>query len=163
MTKTFGSAGVSKLSGKYSLRCTNREAAVYADILHKEGHEGVNIIKLKHEMSKDEARKYLSGLKAFQDTAVLECLKGEETTPKTPKKESKAPAKAKPAAAKKPPAPKAAKPKAAGKSKKKDTEEHGEPSPDVPTTEADHDSAVDAAAEMGMSGPAFAKHLSDEA
>jgi hypothetical protein len=160
MTKTFASAGVSKLSGKYSLRCTNREAEVYADILHKEGHEGINIIKLKHEMSKDEARKYLSGLKAFSDKAVLECLKGDDAAPK---KESKAPAKAKPAAAKKPPAPKAAKPKAAGKSKKKDTEEHGEPSPDVPTTEADHDSAVDAAAEMGMSGPAFAKHLSDEA
>jgi hypothetical protein len=159
MSKTFASAGVSKLNGKFSLRCTNREAEVYADILNKEGHTDINILKLKSPMGKDEARKYLSGLKAFQDTAIQACLKPD--APAAGKKtEAKKDAKAKPA----PKAPAKAKPKAGnakGKGAKDKPAETADGS-EVPNAETEHSDAVDAAAEMGMSQPAFMKHTQSD-
>ena len=70
--KKFTSAGVSKdPNGRLALRASNRDEGVYAKLLDKEGHKDVHIIVLKTPMTKDEARKYLKGLKAFQTPEIL--------------------------------------------------------------------------------------------
>lgn len=154
--KTFKTAGVSKLNGKFALRATNREGDTYKEILLKEGHTDVHMTHLKQAMGKDEARKYLAGLKAYQQPDILAVLKapaGEEAKETKASKEQIT----KPAASK---APK--KPKKAGGSKKDKkapaaTENDGS---EVATADVSGDEDVDVGSELGI--PAFAKHVDTE-
>lgn len=152
--KTFKTAGVSKLNGKFALRATNREGDTYATILKKESHTDVHLVTLKHEMTKEEIRKYLPGLKAFQEPAIIACLKaGDEKETTAAKKKV-----AQPKTAKAPAKKKASKKKASA-NKKGDEAAGGGTATDgseVATTEHDDNEHVDVAAELGT--PAFAKH-----
>lgn len=149
MAKTFTSAGVSKQDGKFSFRATNREGDTYQEILKKEGHTEVHIVKLKHSMSKEEAKKYCASLKHFQTDAILKCLKDDaqpakkekDTAKKGGPKVTKAPSK-----------------KAKSTTKKtstKKTKNDGE----IETAEAEHDDSVDVNQELGQ--PAFTKHVEE--
>jgi hypothetical protein len=145
--KTFNTAGVSKLKGKLGLRGTNREGDTYANILKKDGHTDIHMVHLKHPMNKEEAKKYLAGLKAFQTPEILACLKD---TDGKEKKETKAAKEkvAKPAKSKAPPKAKSTKKKAVA-----------EPDESEVPAETD-DGAVNVHEELGV--PAFAKHVDTE-
>ena len=166
--RTFTCAGVSKRKGQWTLRATNREADVYQGILVKEGDEGVKIVKLKEPMTKIDAIKYIKGLAAFRDPEVQEFLKGELSEDKSKAAPTEAAAKTEaPAKAEKPDKPKGK--GAGGKGKGKASEPKTEKAEtvdavadgEVPTAEAEAD-AINAAAELGMTEPAFAKHLTGE-
>jgi hypothetical protein len=152
--KTFVTAGVSKLNGNFALRATNREGNTYATILQKEGHTDVHLVALKEAMTKEDIRKYLPKLKAFQTPEILELLKGggNEATSKAKK------AVAKPTQAKAP----AKKKKKAAANKSKKTEEAPADSDgsEVATAETSHDEHVDVEAELGQ--PVFARHVQAE-
>lgn len=103
MSKSFTHAGVSKLDGKFKVRFCND--ALRQKVLIKNGHTDIDIIELKHAMTKEDAVAYLlkidfdNGNKEVR--AALEAEQGKRTeTPKAankqPKKtkEAKKPAKA---------------------------------------------------------------------
>ena len=102
MSKTFTHAGVSKLDGKFKVRFAND--SLRTKVLIKNGHTDIDIVELKHAMTKDEAVAYLlsidfdNGNKEVR--AALEAEQAKRTeTPKAankeqkPKKEAKKPAK----------------------------------------------------------------------
>jgi hypothetical protein len=103
MSKSFSHAGVSKLDGEFKVRFANDSTRV--KVLMKNGHTDIDIVELKHPMSKEDAVAYLlsidfdNGNKAVR--AALEAEQGKRT-------EKPAKATAKVAA---PKAPKAAKAK----------------------------------------------------
>jgi hypothetical protein len=149
--KTFSAAGVSKLNGKFALRATNREGDTYAALLKKEGHTDVHMVQLKHAMGKEEIRKYLPGLKAFQTTEILAFLKDAGTdTKETVAAKAKV---SKPAKSK---APAKAKAKAKAKPKQQVKEDTGDDGTEVETAEVEEDD-VDVDQELGI--PAFLKHV----
>lgn len=103
MSKSFSHAGVSKLDGEFKVRFCND--ALRQKVLIKNGHTDIDIIELKHPMSKAEAVDYLlsinfdNGNKVVR--AALEAAKEKRTeTPKAankqpkPSKEAKKPKKA---------------------------------------------------------------------
>lgn len=57
MSKTFTHAGVSKLDGKFKMRFAND--SLRTKVLIKNGHTDIDIIELKHPMSKEDAVAYL--------------------------------------------------------------------------------------------------------
>ena len=101
MSQTFTHAGVSKLNGKFKVRFCND--ALRQKVLIKNGHTGIDIVELKHAMTKSEAVEYLlkidfdNGNKEVR--AALEAAQEKRTAPqaatKSPaKKEAKKPKKA---------------------------------------------------------------------
>jgi hypothetical protein len=101
MSKSFTHAGVSKLDGEFKVRFAND--AMRTKVLIKNGHTDIDIVELKHAMTKEEAVAYLlsidfdNGNKAVR--AALEAEQGKRTdkpakvaAPKAPKA-AKAPAK----------------------------------------------------------------------
>jgi len=148
--KTYTTAGVSKSNGKFALRATNRADDTYATILTKEGHSDVKLVKLKTPMSKDEAKKYLTGLKHFQDPEILAVLKavgGEEAKETaTAKKKVTKPTNAKA-------------PKAPSKNKKKDEAAPAGDGSEVANTEHSADDDENIGDALGM--PAFARHVNN--
>lgn len=57
MSKSFTHAGVSRLNGKMKVRFAND--ALRIKVLAKNGHKDIDMLELKHPMSKDEAVAYL--------------------------------------------------------------------------------------------------------
>ena len=101
MSKSFTHAGVSKLDGEFKVRFAND--SLRTKVLIKNGHTDIDIVELKHAMSKEEAVAYLlsidfdNGNKAVR--AALEAEQGKRAdkpakvaAPKAPKA-AKAPAK----------------------------------------------------------------------
>ena len=98
MSKSFTHAGVSKLDGEFKVRFAND--ALRVKVLAKNGHKDIDIIELKHAMTKEDAVAFLisidfdNGNKEVR--AALEAEVGKRTeTPKAAPK-AKASAKAKP-------------------------------------------------------------------
>jgi cell division septation protein DedD len=100
----FSHAGVSKLDGEFKVRFAND--ALRTKVLIKNGHTDIDIIELKHPMTKEEAVAYLMEIDfatrdGVTNAAVQAALANEldKRSPKAPKatKVAKAPkAKAKP-------------------------------------------------------------------
>lgn len=98
---TFKFAGVSTLNGKIKARFANDQMRV--KVLAKNGHKDIDIIELKHPMTKDEAVAFLlqinfdNGNKAVREAIEAEVEKRTEAAPKAAKAapKAKAPAKAK--------------------------------------------------------------------
>ena len=57
MSKSFTHAGVSRLNGEFKVRFAND--ALRVKVLAKNGHKDIDIIELKHPMTKEEAVAYL--------------------------------------------------------------------------------------------------------
>jgi hypothetical protein len=57
MSKSFTHAGVSKLDGQFKVRFCND--ALRQKVLIKNGHTDIDIVELKHAMTKEEAVAYL--------------------------------------------------------------------------------------------------------
>ena len=107
MSKSFTHAGVSKLDGEFKVRFAND--ALRTKVLIKNGHTDIDIIELKHAMTKEDAVAYLMEIdfattNGVTNAEVLAALAAEidkrsEVPAKEPKaKVAKAPkaAKAKP-------------------------------------------------------------------
>ena len=62
-------AGVSRQDGTLKFRASNR--ASYGDILRREGKTDVQIIQLPHPMTKEQAKRFIGGLKEFQSEEIL--------------------------------------------------------------------------------------------
>jgi hypothetical protein len=97
----FSHAGVSKLNGEFKVRFAND--ALRVKVLSKNGHKDIDIVELKHPMTKEDAVAYLlsidfdNGNKAVR--AALEAAQDKRSAPKAaskdkPKKEAKKPKKA---------------------------------------------------------------------
>ena len=103
MSKTFTHAGVSKLDGEFKVRFAND--AMRTKVLIKNGHTDIDIVELKHPMSKEDAVAYLisidfatrDGVTNPEVKAALEAEQGKRTETEKPAKAPKAdkPAKAK--------------------------------------------------------------------
>ncbi len=97
MSKSFTHAGVSKLNGEFKVRFANDQMRV--KVLAKNGHKDIDIIELKHAMTKEEAVAYLlsidfdNGNKEVR--AALEAEQGKRTETPKAAKAPKAPPKAK--------------------------------------------------------------------
>jgi hypothetical protein len=100
---TFSHAGVSKLNGEYKVRYAND--AMRVKVLAKNGHVDIDIVELKHPMSKEDAVAYLIGIDFDNGKAEIraaleaEVDKRSEPAPKAaskdkPKKEAPAKTKA---------------------------------------------------------------------
>jgi D-serine deaminase-like pyridoxal phosphate-dependent protein len=107
MSKSFTHAGVSKQDGQFKVRFAND--ALRTKVLIKNGHTDIDIIELKHAMTKEDAVAYLMEIdfatrdgvtnEAVQAALAAEIDKRSEVPAKAPKaKVAKAPkaAKAKP-------------------------------------------------------------------
>jgi hypothetical protein len=57
MSQTFSHAGVSKLNGKFKVRFCND--AMRVKVLAKNGHKDIDIVELKHPMTKEEVVAFL--------------------------------------------------------------------------------------------------------
>jgi hypothetical protein len=92
MSKSFTHAGVSKLDGEFKVRFAND--ALRTKVLIKNGHTDIDIIELKHAMTKEDAVAYLMEIdfattNGVTNAEVLAALAAEID------KRSEAPAKAK--------------------------------------------------------------------
>jgi hypothetical protein len=98
MSKSFTHAGVSKLDGEFKVRFAND--ALRVKVLAKNGHKDIDIIELKHAMTKEDAVAFLisidfdNGNKEVR--AALEAEVGKRTEPPKAAPKAKASAKAKP-------------------------------------------------------------------
>lgn len=89
---SFTHAGVSKLDGEFKVRFAND--AMRTKVLIKNGHTDIDIIELKHAMTKEEAVAYLISIDFDNgNTAVRAALEAEvekrSATPKAANKERK--------------------------------------------------------------------------
>jgi hypothetical protein len=90
MSKSFTHAGVSKLDGKFKVRYCND--SLRTKVLIKNGHTDIDIVELKHPMTKEEVVTYLlsidfdNGNKEVR--AALEAEQGKRE-PKAPKSTGK--------------------------------------------------------------------------
>jgi|LauGreDrversion4_2_1035121.scaffolds.fasta_scaffold311228_2 hypothetical protein len=109
MSKSFTHAGVSRLNGEFKVRFANDQMRV--KVLAKNGHKDIDILELKHAMTKEEAVAYLisidfatrDGVTNAEVRAALEAEQGKRTeAPKAAKAEKPAKAKAAPKAKAKP-------------------------------------------------------------
>jgi hypothetical protein len=109
MSKSFTHAGVSKLDGEFKVRFAND--ALRTKVLIKNGHTDIDIIELKHAMTKEDAVAYLMEIdfattNGVTNAEVLAALAAEiDKRSEVPAKEPKVKAE------KAPKAPKAAKAK----------------------------------------------------
>ena len=95
MSKSFTHAGVSKLDGEFKVRFAND--AMRTKVLIKNGHTDIDIVELKHPMTKEDAVAYLLSIDfATRDgktnAAVQAALLAEvDKRGEKPAKEAKAP------------------------------------------------------------------------
>ena len=106
MSKSFSHAGVSKLNGKFKVRFCND--ALRTKVLQKNGHTEIDIIELKHPMTKEAVVDYLLSINFDNgNKAVREAIEAEQTKrTAAPKAATKSPAKKEAKKPKKAPAPK---------------------------------------------------------
>jgi poly-D-alanine transfer protein DltD len=96
MSKSFTHAGVSRLNGEFKVRFAND--ALRVKVLAKNGHKDIDILELKHAMTKEEAVAYLisidfatrDGVTNAEVKAALEAEQGKRTETEKPAKEPKA-------------------------------------------------------------------------
>ena len=95
MSKSFTHAGVSKLDGKFKVRFCND--ALRQKVLIKNGHTSIDIIELKHAMTKEDAVAYLLSIDFDNgNKEVRAALEAEQTKrTETPKAANKQPKKTK--------------------------------------------------------------------
>jgi hypothetical protein len=90
MSKSFTHAGVSKLDGKFKVRYCND--SLRTKVLIKNGHTDIDIVELKHPMTKEEVVTYLLGIDFDNGNkevrAALEAEQGKRE-PKAPKSTGK--------------------------------------------------------------------------
>ncbi len=109
MSKSFTHAGVSRLNGEFKVRFANDQLRV--KVLAKNGHKDIDILELKHAMTKEEAVQDLididfatrDGVTNQEVKAALEAEQGkrsEKPAKEAKPKAEKAPKAAKPAKAK---------------------------------------------------------------
>lgn len=106
MSKSFTHAGVSRLNGEFKVRFAND--ALRVKVLAKNGHKDIDILELKHAMTKEEAVAYLisidfatrDGVTNPEVKAALEAEQGKRTETEKPAKAPKAEKPAKAAKAK---------------------------------------------------------------
>ena len=92
---TFSHAGVSRLDGKFKVRFCND--ALRQKVLIKNGHTDIDIVELKHAMTKEEAVAYLLSIDFDNgNTAVRAALEAEQGKRTETPKAAKAPKAAKP-------------------------------------------------------------------
>jgi hypothetical protein len=119
MSKSFTHAGVSKLDGEFKVRFAND--ALRTKVLIKNGHTDIDIIELKHAMTKEDAVAYLMEIdfattNGVTNADVLAALAAEiDKRSEAPAKEPKAKAEKAPKAAKAKPTMKAIEAKVAAK------------------------------------------------
>jgi hypothetical protein len=95
MSKSFTHAGVSKLDGEFKVRFAND--ALRTKVLIKNGHTDIDIIELKHAMTKEDAVAYLMEIDfatrdGVTNAAVQAALAAEiDKRSEVPAKEPKAP------------------------------------------------------------------------
>ena len=95
MSKTYTHAGVSKLNGEFKMRFAND--ALRTKVLIKNGHTDIDIIELKHAMTKEDAVAYLLSIDfATRDGATNEAVQAAllaevDKRQEKPAKEPKAP------------------------------------------------------------------------
>lgn len=97
MSKSFTHAGVSRLNGEFKVRFAND--ALRVKVLAKNGHKDIDIIELKHAMTKEEAVAYLisidfatrDGVTNPEVKAVLEAEQTKRTDQPKAEKVAKAP------------------------------------------------------------------------
>jgi hypothetical protein len=92
MSKSFTHAGVSKLDGEFKVRFAND--AMRTKVLIKNGHTDIDIIELKHAMSKEDALAYLMSIDFANGNAEVQAALEAEVTkrsdaPKAANKERK--------------------------------------------------------------------------
>ena len=106
MSKSFTHAGVSKLDGEFKVRFAND--AMRTKVLIKNGHTDIDIIELKHAMSKEDALAYLMSIDFANGNAEVQAALEAEVTKRSdaPKAANKSPAKKEAKKPKKAPAPK---------------------------------------------------------
>lgn len=86
MSKSFTHAGVSKLDGKFKVRYCND--SLRTKVLIKNGHTDIDIVELKHPMTKEEVVTYLLSIDFDNgNTEVRAALEAEQgkREPKAPK------------------------------------------------------------------------------
>jgi hypothetical protein len=77
MSKSFSHAGVSKLDGKFKVRFCND--ALRTKVLQKNGHTDIDIVELKHPMTKPEIVEYLLSIDFDNgNTAVRAAIEAEQ-------------------------------------------------------------------------------------
>ena len=119
MSKSFTHAGVSKLDGEFKVRFAND--ALRTKVLIKNGHTDIDIIELKHAMTKEDAVAYLMEIdfattNGVTNAEVLAALAAEiDKRSEVPAKEPKAKVEKAPKAAKAKPTMKAIEAKVAAK------------------------------------------------
>ncbi len=101
MSKSFTHAGVSRLNGEFKVRFANDQMRV--KVLAKNGHKDIDIIELKHPMTKEEAVAFLLQINFDNGNATVRAAieaEVEKRTDAAPKAKAvpkaKAPAKSKP-------------------------------------------------------------------
>jgi len=106
MSKSFTHAGVSKLDGEFKVRFAND--SLRTKVLIKNGHTDIDIIELKHAMSKEDALAYLMSIDFANGNAEVQAALEAEVTKRSdaPKAANKSPAKKEAKKPKKAPAPK---------------------------------------------------------
>jgi hypothetical protein len=92
MSKSFTHAGVSKLDGEFKVRFAND--AMRTKVLIKNGHTDIDIIELKHAMSKEDALAYLMSIDFANGNVLVQAALEAEVTkrsdaPKSANKERK--------------------------------------------------------------------------
>jgi hypothetical protein len=96
MSKSFTHAGVSRLNGEMKVRFAND--ALRVKVLAKNGHKDIDMVELKHAMTKEEAVAYLlsidfatqNGVTNAEVKAAIEAEQGKRTEqPKAANKEQK--------------------------------------------------------------------------
>jgi hypothetical protein len=100
MSKSFTHAGVSRLNGEMKVRFAND--ALRVKVLAKNGHKDIDMVELKHAMTKEEAVAYLlsidfatqNGVTNAEVKAAIEAEQGKRTEqPKAAKAKKASPAK----------------------------------------------------------------------
>jgi len=100
MSKSFTHAGVSKLDGEFKVRFAND--SLRTKVLIKNGHTDIDIIELKHAMTKEDAVAFLISIDFDNGNAAVRAaleVEVDKRSPKAaskdkPKKEAKKPKKA---------------------------------------------------------------------
>lgn len=111
MTATYSHAGVSKLNGEFKVRYAND--AMRVKVLAKNGHTDIDMLEMKHPMTKEDAVAYLISIDfdngRAEIRAALEAEVDKRSVPvaKEPKVKAKKEVSAKPKAEAKPKAAKA--------------------------------------------------------
>lgn len=109
MSQTFSHAGVSKLDGAFKVRFCND--AMRVKVLAKNGHKDIDIVELKHPMTKVEIVEYLLSIDFDNgNKEVRAALEQAMDKRSNPEAANKSPAKKEAKKPKKAPAPKKATP-----------------------------------------------------